>query len=316
MHRTCERRRPAEHRRSPWGEAALSAVAVVAAVALFSGCATDAPAASAGSPSTVPSPTASPTPTPTPVDIREIDLGTGNVMYSSGGFSAPVWVTLEDGTASDESGTYTLAEPVYSDANGDGLEDALVAIERVDGSASETLWYVFLADGEGGAVQVAVPLARAASCGEVVESTSAAPQGGFALEVLTRIRGTDDAIPCSAPGSRRDSRVIVIDGEPGDPLAMPVQTAPAVAWGGICPGTTWWDTESEMVEMLALPRAGSPVANPATSSAGICPAAQDPAPLLSSIGVPTEEWAFVMFIGEAFAPQNVKPLTCAWASRG
>lgn len=298
---------PARRRRARCAAAAASLTAL-----LLTGCATSAPTAE---PPAAETSTETPTPTPTPVDIRSVDLGTRTVMYSPGGFSAPAWIVLADGVGTDEVGAaYAMGDPVYSDANGDGLEDALVAIERTEGTAWESIWYAFLADGEGDAAQLGVPLARASACGDLVESTAAAPGGGFAVEVLWRVRGTDDEKPCSEPGSGRESRVIVVDGEAGDPQAMPVQTGPVTAWGGICPGTTWWDTESSMVELLALPVAGSPIAHPATASAGIFPASQDPAPLLGALGVPTEGWAFVTFIGEQFAMENIKPMTCAWGA--
>lgn len=287
----------------------LSGGSVLTAL-LLAGC-------SGGEPRTTTSPdaevsTPTPTPTPTPVDIRDIDLATGEVMFSSGGFSPPATIRLDDGTGSDELGSYTMAEPVYADANGDGFDDALVAIERLDGTAWESLWYVFLADGDGGAAQVAVPIARAASCGDVIESTGASPGGGFAVEVVTRVPLVDDGLACSDPGSGRESRVITIDGDAGDPLALPIQSAPALAWGGICPGTSWWDTEASSVELLALPREGSAVVNEASSPAGVFPPVSDPAPLLAAIGVPVEGWAFVMFIGASSAPLDVKPMTCGW----
>ncbi len=287
----------------------LIAVSAVVAVAL-TGCAGSAPpAASTADAENLAS---TPTPTPTPVDIRDIDLATGDVMFSSGGFSVPVVVALDAGTGSDDLGGYTMKEPVYADANGDGIDDALVAIERLDGNGWESLWYVFLADGDGGAAQVAVPVARAARCGDGVESTAAAPGGGFTVDVVLRVPLVDDGLACSDPGSGRESRVIMIDGDAGDPLALPIQTAPESAWGGICPGTSWWDTEASTVELLAFPREGSVVVNEASSPAGVFPPVSDPAPLLAAIGVPVEGWAFVVFIGAASAELDVKPMTCGW----
>jgi hypothetical protein len=287
----------------------LIAVSAAAAIAL-TGCGGTVPPTASRTDAASPTPT--PTPSPTPVDIRDVDLGTGDVMFSSGGFSEPAVIAFEGGTGSDELGSYTMKDPVYADANDDGNEDALVAIERLDGTAWESLWYVFLSDGEGGAAQVAVPVARASSCGDMIESTGAAPGGGFAVEVVARVPLVDDGLPCSDQGSGRESRVIMIDGEAGDPLALPIQTAPLPAWGGICPGTSWWDTEASSVELLAFPREGSVVVNEASSPAGVFPPVSDPAPLLTAIGVPVEGWAFVVFIGASSAQLDVKPMTCGW----
>ncbi len=273
-----------------------------------------APASTATPPATQASASPSPTPSPTPeaVGLRDVDLTTGKWVYSPGGYSAPIPLDFVDGSATVETVVYTMTEPVYADANGDGLDDALVAIESLDGNGWESLWYVFVADGAS-AVQVAVPVARASRCGDAVTATAASPDG-FIIDQTLRLPFYDDALSCAEAGTGVQRRTVAIAGT--DATLWPVQTEPVVAWGGLCPGTEWLDTEPTEIELLAAPTPASGVANAADSPTGVFPPRTEPWDLLTAAtGVTSEEWAFVGFIPTALPESETVRVHCAWALR-
>nr|WP_274637134.1 hypothetical protein [Microbacterium bovistercoris] len=285
--------------------------ALVIAVAL-AGCSALSPTSPPVADPTTPD-APSPTPTPTRVGVDDIDLSNGGWLYSPGGFSAPITIDFVDGAAQVDGVGYAMKEPVYADANRDGLEDALVPIERSDGNGWESLWYIFVADGES-AVQVPMPVARSSRCGDAVTGVSATPDG-FALEVILRMSPLDDAVPCSDPGTGVQRRVVGIEHDSAGDL-WPVQTEPVAAWGGLCPGSEWMDAPPEKVALYTVPDTSGTVVNPATEPTAVFPVRAAPwEQLPAAAGVTEDDWAFVGSIPDGLPDAEAVRLHCSWAPR-
>ncbi len=283
---------------------------------LLAGCGGEAPIASTTdspstrkalsetvSPETVPSPEA-----PAAADIRVVDLGAAEWLYSAGGFDLPVAVKLAGGTATAEVDglpvTYTLGEVSYGDVDADGDDDAVARIDRAQDMGFEGLWYVWLAEGET-AVQLKYPIARTSRCGTYVESVVVGA-GAVELTEYHRIPGLDDAIPCSDPGTGLKQRTIAVHAEAGE--AWPVQTAPLPAWGGLCSGPKWPDSAPGLVSLLAAPADNAPVVAAPSPDGGAIFEQKD-APLTQRNG-----WALVGFrIFGVESDLGGADMSCAWA---
>jgi hypothetical protein len=260
---------------------------------------------------------AAPTPTltPTPEGLQDVDLADGRWLYSPGGYSAPVSLEFQAGTATDDGVTYTMKDPVYADANGDGVDDAVVPIERADGNGWESLWYVFVADGPS-AVQVPAPIARAARCSDAVTGVRAADGGGFVVEQTLRQSPWDDAIPCAEPGTGVQTRVITIRAGANGVL-WPVQQEPILAWGGLCPGSEWMDAPPEKITLYTAPDPDSASATVANEEIGVFPLRSQLWEVLPrESGVTADDWAFVGFVTSQLPASEAVRLHCAWAPRG
>ncbi len=288
-------------REAPIGLAALAL--------LMTGCA--APEGAAPSDSRTPSQTQTP---PSSV-VHSLDLGNATWEYSPGGFAAPVSLDFVDGAASDGMIEYTLGDPVFGDVNDDGFDDALLPITSLDGNGTETLWYIIVGD-DTAVWQVPAPVARASRCGDNVTATSWS-DGAFVVEAQLRLR-EDSGLSCADPGTGEIRRAVKIDGVPGDgrDVFWPVQVLPIPAWGGICPGTDWWDTEPSFIELLSAPDQDGPVAVPADAESGVYPALQEPWEVLPpNADVRADQWAFVVFTSGTLPDAERVRTHCAWAQR-
>lgn len=246
---------------------------------------------------------------PAAVDIRTVDLGGAEWLYSFNGLDLPVTVQLTGGTASQGTGvelvTYTLDGVIYGDIDGDGDEDAAARINRSNDMAFEGLWYVWLADGAD-VVQVKYPIAQTGRCGTFVESLEI-DDGDLTLTEYLRIPGLDDKIPCSEPGTGLQKRSITVHTEGTE--TWPVQTEPVAAWGGLCPGPRWQDSSPGQVDLWAAPFTGAPVATSAAPDGGAFFELKA-APLMQYTG-----WTLVGFrIFGVDTDAGGADLACAWGA--
>ncbi len=239
---------------------------------------------------------------PVAADIRTFDLGNTAWLYSPGGTELPVTVQLAAGVYTGDAGTYELGDAQYSDVDGDGDEDAVVSISHADGNGSERLWYLWLADGPEVA-QLQYPIAQTSRCGTAVDAVVAG-DGSVSVTQRLRIPGLDDTVACSEPGTGLQVRTITVYAE-GE-LRWPVQTSPIPAWGGVCPGSPWPDSEPGLVDLYVVPSTDAAAAARAGAEGSVF--ALYPAPLMRRDG-----WAFVGFTQAA---QDVGPvkLQCAWGA--
>ncbi len=136
-------------------------------------------------------------------------------------------VSLHNGTATDEFGrTTTLADTVYSDADGDGFPDAAIEIQVMDGNGFESLWYIVVWDrATRRAVQIDDPFARSPRCGDVVDSVKPAARGFTVNEHRTE----GDLASCA------DQPPIAIARTVGIRDGWLAEFSPNKGYGGICP---------------------------------------------------------------------------------
>lgn len=197
---------------------------------------------------------------PTPAEITEFVANT-EWSFSRSGIEVPFSVTLVDGRGQDEAGrTYTLGEPVASDANADGIPDIAIPIAEVDGNGFHELWYIWLgADDASAAIaeQVSYPIGVTNRCGHTVNAVTPA-SSGFTVDETLKSLSDQRQLDCSTPGTWHQIREISVTD--ADDAWYPIQVAPSVAWGGICPPPLWEDTDivESGWELLAVPAASAP----------------------------------------------------------
>lgn len=182
---------------------------------------------------TRPEPTnAAPTPSETQLAadfIRDIDpAGLSWTWFADHSQSLPISVTTPD----ENGRVFTVGDPVYSDANADGLEDMAAPVTLTDGNGYFQHWYIWLATADGTATQVAPPITATARCGDATESVTAV-DGGFEVKELLREPIIDDHLPCASPGTFAVTRSVAV-GSTGD-LHYPVDLRDPRGYGGVCP---------------------------------------------------------------------------------
>lgn len=226
--------------------AALSLVALTLSAALLAACSSDAggigdseteaaPSATGSEETaveetteaaTTPEPTAT---TPDPQAIRDVDPATLEwIWWQNFANQEPVDVT----TADEFGRTYTIGEPAYSDADGDGLEDMVVSLAQLDGNGYREQWFLWLAEPDGAPTQVLPPVTGMARCGDAVESVEPT-EGGFQVHEFLREPIIDDGLDCASTGTFEVTRGVgaVRDGE----AALLVDLADPRGYGGLCP---------------------------------------------------------------------------------
>ncbi|MFV0532317.1 MAG: hypothetical protein ACK5MR_01520 [Cumulibacter sp.] len=195
-----------------------------------------------------------------PTGLEDADFGNLTWTFRPGGnVPETTQVELIDGTASDGLVSYELGEVVLSDLTGDGRMDAAVQLTVLDGNALDDQWYLWIATDDG-PVQSTLPVARMAHCGTVIHSVTAV-DGGVQIHE-TRRSVTDQAVPCSDPGSDERTRTVAAIEARNTGEWWPVQTAPFNAFGGLCPMTTHPDTYENDATLYPVPDldAGAPLA--------------------------------------------------------
>lgn len=208
-----------------------SVVAMLFAAALLAGC-TPAPPAPTASPSP------SPTPTPTAEAIRDVDFGSLTFTWDTLGVQYPV--TLSGGRAEVEdpyyqqTATFQLGEPTFSDANGDGLTDAAVPLQFEAGNGIMNNWFIWLAqaDAPDSPEQIVFPIASGARCADRVTGVEAI-DGGFRVHEV--MRNALEAIgPCAQSGTMERTRDVGAVGDGTGAGSWPV-TLDGAGFGGYCP---------------------------------------------------------------------------------
>ncbi|MGN5732080.1 hypothetical protein [Arthrobacter psychrochitiniphilus] len=253
---------------------------------------------------------------PTAVDIRSVDLANTTWMYSFLGRELPYEVTLVNGEATKNPGEFSssfkLGQVVYGDVDGDGDEDAVAQLNGATPEGGRGFWYIWIAD-VSGAVQLKYPIAET-NCYALVLPPEIT-DGAINLTEYLHIPGVDDEIPCSEPGTGLKKRTItVITDSTGStdgsgPEMWPVQTAPVVAWGGMCPGPANPDATPGLVDLWASPSKTAQVA--ATTEQDGVISEQINSPLLTREG-----WSLVGFrIFGVKSDLGGKDMACAWAPK-
>lgn len=233
------------------------------AALLLTGCT----AGSETSPTDGPPATASTPSAPDPEAIRDVDFGDLEWTWDTQGMLFTVQLTDGAGVADDPyyeaSAQFTLGEPTYADANGDGLTDAAVPLTWETGNGVAENWFIWLAqaDAPSAPQQIPFPVASAARCGDGVESVEAVA-GGFRVNEIMRSTLERDG-PCAQTGTMERSRDVVVVGDGTGDGSWPA-TADGQGWGGYCPVKEY--TEGEYA--TAQGRVGPSDAAPETSASG------------------------------------------------
>lgn len=132
-------------------------------------------------------------------------------------------------------------DTVYTDLDGDGAEDAVVSLATEDGNGHSETWYAWVWDEESGEVaQASQPLARAARCGDVVDSIRPADGGGVTIREYLRVSG-DPASCADYPSLEVEREVVVDDG-------WPMLASSPGGFGGLCPQPEPGDAELSSIE--------------------------------------------------------------------
>lgn len=234
---------------SPSVRAGVAVGAVVVASLLVAACAgahsgpTPAPAPSEPAESTEPSAPPEPSADDVPVSVLE-DFDFGNTDWAFVPYTEMYPIqrfTVTDGTANIEGMQYAVVtdEVLLSDADGDGILDAIVPIEAYGGGNSiDRQWYIW-SEKNGEAVQVEMPVARTIHCGTVTESVTAVDEG-FEIHEFRHAIGEDN-LACTDPGSDERVRTVGFTEEGPAGALWPVQVAPVRGYGGICPASLEYD---------------------------------------------------------------------------
>lgn len=152
--------------------------------------------------------------------------------------------------------TYKLGKPVYSDADGDGLEDMAVSIAQLDGNGYREHWHIWLATADGGAEQVLIPIALTARCGDATSKVSAV-KGGFQVKERLREPIIDDRVPCAKPGTFASTRSVGVE-RVGKVHAL-VNLKDRRGYGGLCPTQPRTETGRVKVWGSLVPANGTPL---------------------------------------------------------
>lgn len=143
-------------------------------------------------------------------------------------------VRITDGRAQQGPFSYVVGEPVLADLTGDGLADAAVQITEENDGIESVHWYLWVADGDGGAEQISLPIARTTRCGTTTVSVKAVRRG-IEVHELRRAIGEAESLPCSEPGTDERTRVVRAERAGGNDEWWPVEVAPNRGFGGLCP---------------------------------------------------------------------------------
>lgn len=127
-----------------------------------------------------------------------------------------------------EGYTFEVREDiVYADVNGDGHQDALVALGQTEERWFEDIWYIWAWDPEAQQpYQASGPVARAADCGDRIESVSAA-EGAFIIHEQLWPQGAD-VVCAQVPPVEITRHIVLEDG-------WETMVSPARGFGGMCP---------------------------------------------------------------------------------
>lgn len=235
--------------------------------------------------------------------IRDFDFGnaTWQTIPLAGG-SDGVRVDLRDGARRLGQGFdrihYTLEDqPVYSDADDDGYDDALVGLRTEQGNGTLVTYNIWRWDPEEGEpVQIHDPVALTSGCGDYVESVRAAEVG---FEINEMRVGPGGLEHCAAGRDTAVQRSVGLDGE------YPVELAPSSGYGGVCPMTPPTDASPAVnAELHVAPSADSPSVDP--------PAGSLLASLEPTVGMAPDGWELVWFGPRGGDPDGRVHGPCAW----
>ncbi|MGO2053089.1 hypothetical protein CQ010_00135 [Arthrobacter sp. MYb211] len=176
----------------------------------------------------------SPAPSESPAapSLREFDLDNALWELSDGyGSEESTALQFKNGKANLNTAEYSIGDVVYSDMNGDGVEDALAPVEMLDGNSFSSLWFIWLAAIEQ-PEQLIHPVAASRSCGDFINEVTAIPGG---IEITeTRRTIFDEDRSCAEGGTWEETRTIAVEQFGEDKIWLPVQTGPERGYGGVC----------------------------------------------------------------------------------
>jgi hypothetical protein len=248
----------------------------------------------------------SPQPQPNATAIRDADLSTAQWTDTPRDSTVTLAGDEPVGDLMD-GGQYTIGEMpiVYADVDGDGFEDALAALRRVEGNGLSEIWYVWRWDEEAQRpVQVLDPVAESVRCGAEV-SAVAADESTFVI--TERRRDLADIGTCDATPPNEVTRTIALED------GVPVQRDGYGGYGGACPQPQNGDADAYLIgdtELFSAPdTAATPVSGPDIYSYYGLPL--DPYPYLQRDG-----WVLVGFGPDADSAtfdDYGSYVPCAWA---
>lgn len=170
-------------------------------------------------------PTSTPTPTPKIDFIRATKFGEQqwqDVIQEQ----KP---KLTGGKGEADGFSYALGSQaiVYADADGDGLEDALVPLSVTGPGGTVVYLYIWTWDAkQHQAVQLADPVGQYSACGHSLTSTAPGIPMGF--QISEALRDVYDNQACGTPPAHAFTRTVGVD------HGGLVMTKPVLGYGGIC----------------------------------------------------------------------------------
>ncbi|MGW9113957.1 hypothetical protein [Microbacterium sp. NPDC055683] len=201
-----------------------------------------------------------------PEGIRSYDLDAATWTWDTQGEWVEVTLQGGVGTAVDpyfqQEARFTAGDPVYADANGDGLLDAAAPLTWEAGNGIYTAHFVWLAQPEQGAPpqQVPYPLTFGGRCADSAAEVTAVSEG---FEIRQVRRGTGEESPCAEVGTLDTVRTVTIVGDGTADGSWPM-TTDGLGWGGHCPVRT----DGGATVMAATGRVAPSAAAPATTASG------------------------------------------------
>ncbi|MGP9487784.1 hypothetical protein ACT3UA_08525 [Glutamicibacter sp. 363] len=169
---------------------------------------------------------------PTPQTLRDFDLDNAQWEIKEGyGAKKSTALQFKDGKATINTAEYSVGDVVYSDLNGDGVEDALAPIEMLDGNSFSSHWFIWLAEVDQ-PEQLPHPVAASRSCGDFINEVTAVPGGIEITETRRTIFDADHS--CAEGGTWEETRTIAVEQFGEDKIWLPVQTSPERGYGGVC----------------------------------------------------------------------------------
>lgn len=257
-----------------------------------------------------PSPSADPS--PDPEAIRGVDFGELTWTWDTAGERFEV--AMSGGESSvhdpgvDAEVRISVGDPVFSDANGDGLLDAAVpgTWESIHGTGVAVEWFIWLAqaDAPDEPQQVSDAIAFGARCGDVVDGVTPI-DGGFRVEE-TMLSALEQGNACADNGTMHRVRDVGAVGDGSGAGSFPA-TLDGKGWGGFCPVREY--TEGVLAEAEGQVAPSGDV--PATSVAG----ERLYSPMQSyPLHVP-DGWRLIGFIPEP-DPEGDDSLVCVWRADG
>ena len=204
--------------------------------------------------------TLTPTVVPTPSEeqpeiksLRDVDLGNAiwiDPMSFDGKTSK---IHLKDSKGNDEFSSYELGKIVYSDLNGDGVEDAVAELKSTSGNAYWEHYVAWVATDDD-PVQVPGELAYTHNCGSTVTNVEPATDG---IKITEYLRSDFQNTACSENGPLKQVRTVGVEQYADDDQYYLVRKDTLGGYGGYCHPEGKSDTIAVSIPVYSAPNAKS-----------------------------------------------------------